>query len=98
MRNDYSAWLELYDHRDTDCGGMPTLIRAPITSMTAERRGRANRSRPNSDGSLLAGTRSAMRGIIVGHEFDQRTRSAARAVSNLKLMRYGVSFTIRDEV
>ncbi len=34
----------------------------------------------------------ALRGIIVAHDFDQRTRSAARAVPNLSLMRYAVSF------
>lgn len=39
----------------------------------------------------------ALRGIIVAHAFDQRTRSAARAVSNLRLMRYAVSFTFQSE-
>ena len=38
-----------------------------------------------------------VRGIIVAHEFDQRTRSAARAVPNLRLMRYAVSFTFQPE-
>lgn len=40
---------------------------------------------------------SALRGIIVAHDFDQRTRSAARAVPNLKLVRYSVSFHFSDE-
>lgn len=40
---------------------------------------------------------TAVRGIIVAHEFDQRTRSAARAVSNLSLVRYAVSFTFEPE-
>ena len=39
----------------------------------------------------------AMRGIIVAHEFDQRTKSAARAVPNLTLMRYAVSFSFSPE-
>ena len=39
----------------------------------------------------------AVRGIIVAHDFDQRTRSAARAVPNLSLMRYAVSFTFQPE-
>ena len=39
----------------------------------------------------------AVRGIIVAHDFDQRTRSAARAVINLKLMRYAVTFTFQAE-
>ena len=39
----------------------------------------------------------AVRGIIVAHEFDPRTRSAARAVPNLSLVRYAVSFTFQGE-
>ena len=39
----------------------------------------------------------ALRGIIVAHEFDQRTKSAARAVPNLTLMRYAVSFSFSPE-
>ena len=39
----------------------------------------------------------AVRGIIVAHVFDQRTRSAARAVPSLTLMRYAVSFTFEPE-
>ncbi len=38
-----------------------------------------------------------LRGIIVAHEFDQRTKSAAHAVPNLMLMRYAVSFTFQSE-
>ena len=37
----------------------------------------------------------AVRGIIVAHDLDQRTKSAARAVSTLKLMRYAVTFTFQ---
>ena len=33
-----------------------------------------------------------VRGLIVAHDFDTRTRSAARAVPNLGLVRYAVSF------
>lgn len=40
----------------------------------------------------------ALRGIVVAHDFDQRTRSAARAVPNLKLVRYSVTFHFSDEV
>ena len=32
-------------------------------------------------------------GIIVAHDFDSRTRAAARAIPNLRLVRYHVSFT-----
>ena len=39
----------------------------------------------------------SLRGIIVAHEFDQRTKSAARAVPNLTLVRYAVSFTFQSE-
>ena len=38
-----------------------------------------------------------LRGIIVAHEFDHRTKSAARAVPNLTLVRYSVSFTFQPE-
>ena len=41
---------------------------------------------------------AALRGIIVAHEFDQRTKSAARAAPNLTLVRYAVSFTFQSEV
>ena len=40
----------------------------------------------------------ALRGIIVAHRFDQRTRSAARAVPNLRLYSYAVSFAFRPEI
>lgn len=39
----------------------------------------------------------ALRGIIVAHEFDPRTRAAARAVPNLTLVRYAVSFSFAAE-
>lgn len=39
----------------------------------------------------------ALRGIIVAHEFDPRTRSAVRAVPNLRLMRYAVLFSFAAE-
>lgn len=35
---------------------------------------------------------SNVRGIIVAHEFDKRTVAASKAVPNLKLMRYSISF------
>lgn len=41
-------------------------------------------------------TRS-VRGIIVAHRFDQRTKSAARAISNLSLFAYSVAFTFMPE-
>jgi len=40
----------------------------------------------------------AVRGIIVAHEFDLRTRSAARAVPNPRLVRYAVSCSFAPEV
>ncbi|MCM2472944.1 DUF91 domain-containing protein [Rhizobium sp. CG5] len=40
---------------------------------------------------------TAVRGIIVAHEFDKRTISAARAVPNLKLMKYSISFKFEAE-
>lgn len=40
----------------------------------------------------------AVRGIIVAHEFGQRIKSAARAVPNLTLVCYAVSFTFQSEV
>lgn len=40
---------------------------------------------------------AALRGIIVAHEFDPRTRAAARAVPNLTLVRYAVSFSFAAE-
>jgi len=41
---------------------------------------------------------TAVRGIIVAHDFDARTRSAARAVASLTLYTYAVSFAFRPEV
>lgn len=32
-------------------------------------------------------------GIIVAHDFDKRTQAAARAIPNLKLVKYAISFT-----
>lgn len=37
-----------------------------------------------------------VRGIIVAHDFDQRTVSAARAVPHLKLVRYAIAFTFEE--
>ena len=44
-------------------------------------------------GDILGEEEAPVRGIIVAHEFDQRTLSAARAVPNLSLVRYAISFT-----
>jgi endonuclease len=38
-----------------------------------------------------------VRGIIVAHEFDKRTIAAAKAVPNLSLMRYSISFKFEAE-
>ncbi|WP_061933491.1 endonuclease NucS domain-containing protein [Aureimonas sp. AU22] len=43
-------------------------------------------------GDLLAEEDAGVRGIIVAHEFDQRTRSAARMTGSLQLRRYRVAF------
>ena len=40
---------------------------------------------------------SNVRGIIVAHEFDKRTRAAAKAVPNLQLVRYSISFRFEAE-
>lgn len=37
-----------------------------------------------------------VRGIIVAHDFDKRTISAAKAVPNLKLVRYSISFSFEE--
>lgn len=39
------------------------------------------------------GEEQPIRGVIVAHDFDQRTISAARAVPNLLLVRYAISFS-----
>ena len=39
-----------------------------------------------------------VRGILVAHEFDQRTRSAARVVPGLALVRYQVDFSFEPEI
>lgn len=38
-----------------------------------------------------------VRGILVAHEFDKRTRSAARVVPGLTLKRYAIEFTFCDD-
>lgn len=38
-----------------------------------------------------------VRGIIVAHEFDRRTRAASRAVSTIQLMSYDISFTFSPD-
>nr|CAD6614667.1 hypothetical protein RKHAN_02709 [Rhizobium sp. Khangiran2] len=48
-------------------------------------------------GDLMEEERSEIRGIIVAHEFDQRTRSAVKAVPNLALFRYSISFRFDRE-
>lgn len=48
-------------------------------------------------GDLMAEDPSrAVHGVIVAHDFDRRTRSAARAISNLKLMTYHVHFSFAE--
>lgn len=42
---------------------------------------------------IVEGDAEKVRGIIVAHEFDKRTVSAARAIPNLKLVTYSISFT-----
>jgi hypothetical protein len=37
-----------------------------------------------------------VRGIIVAHDFDKRTISASKAVPNLKLVRYSISFSFEE--
>lgn len=49
-------------------------------------------------GDIAAEEAGAVRGIIVAHEFDTRTRSAVRAVPNLQMMRYEVAFTFQAAV
>jgi endonuclease len=48
-------------------------------------------------GDLQEEEETAVRGIIVAHDFDQRTRSAAKAVPNLSLFRYAISFQFEPE-
>jgi hypothetical protein len=44
-------------------------------------------------GDIIAEDDNAnVRGIVVAHEFDRRTASAAKAVPNLKLIRYSIRF------
>jgi endonuclease len=49
-------------------------------------------------GDLQEEEETEVRGIIVAHDFDQRTRSAAKAVPSLALFRYAVSFQFDREV
>ncbi|MGL6211664.1 MAG: endonuclease NucS domain-containing protein [Paracoccaceae bacterium] len=49
-------------------------------------------------GDMTVEEDAPVRGIIVAHDFDARTRSAARAVPNLSLVRYAVSFRFTPEV
>lgn len=39
----------------------------------------------------------SIKGILVAHEFDKRTRAAARVVPSLRLVRYSVNFTFLEE-
>ena len=43
-------------------------------------------------GDLMTEEDAPVRGLIVAHDFDQRTRSAAKAIPNLRLYRYSVTF------
>lgn len=49
-------------------------------------------------GDVLAEEEAPVRGIIVAHDFDQRTLSAARAVPNLTLVRYAISFSFAPAI
>lgn len=40
----------------------------------------------------------AVRGILIAHEFDKRSRSAARVVPTLHLMRYSIDFRFQQEI
>ncbi|WP_267552899.1 endonuclease NucS domain-containing protein [Rhizobium rhizogenes] len=40
---------------------------------------------------------TSVRGVIIAHDFDKRTLSAAKAVPNLKLIRYSISFRFEAE-
>lgn len=48
-------------------------------------------------GDLQEEEETGVRGIVVAHDFDQRTRSAAKAVPNLSLFRYAISFQFEQE-
>lgn len=47
---------------------------------------------------LDEGEANEVQGIVVAHEFDKRTISAAKAVPNLKLVRYSISFKFEPEM
>ena len=89
MRDDYRDWLKAQD-----AAGAVVVIEL-----------KAGKTDPRVIGQVLGymgdiadeDEPAALRGIIVAHEFDPRTRSAARAVSNLTLQRYAVSFTFQPE-
>jgi hypothetical protein len=50
-------------------------------------------------GDILGeGETNEVQGIVVAHEFDKRTISAAKAVPNLKLVRYSISFKFEPEM
>jgi hypothetical protein len=48
-------------------------------------------------GDLQEEEETRVRGIIVAHDFDQRSRSAAKALPNLALFRYSISFQFDRE-
>lgn len=48
-------------------------------------------------GDLIEEEEGDVRGIIVAHDFDQRTRSAAKAAPALSLFRYSISFRFDRE-
>ena len=92
--------------------GYEALFTSFVYSAEDERRKRPNPSKftaGKTDARVIGQTLGYMgdiaaeedaplvRGIIVAHDFDQRTRSAALAVPNLDLVRYAVSFTFSHE-
>lgn len=48
-------------------------------------------------GDLADEEAKPVHGILVAHEFDQRTRSAARVVPTLRLMKYAIDFRFQPE-
>lgn len=48
-------------------------------------------------GDLVAEEDGGVRGILVAHEFDKRTRSAARMAGSVRLMRYRVDFHFEED-
>jgi hypothetical protein len=49
-------------------------------------------------GDLMIEEDKPVRGILIAHEFDQRAKSAAKAVPNLSLKRYSIEFKFTDDV